>query len=113
VWVAASAVILFGPPGTGKTTFAKATAGRLGWPFVEVFPSQLVGTDAHGRAGALRDLFDPLLYLDRVVVFIDEVEEIASSRRCGRRSPPRWHASSKRTSSASRGSKATRRALRA
>ena len=79
--VAASAVILFGPPGTGKTTFAKATAGRLGWPFVEVFPSQLVGTDAHGRAGALRELFEQLLYLDRVVVFIDEVEEIASSRQ--------------------------------
>ena len=56
-------------------------AGRLGWPFVEVFPSQLVGTDAHGRAGALRELFDQLLYLDSVVVFIDEVEEIASSRQ--------------------------------
>lgn len=35
------AVILFGPPGTGKTTFAKAVAGRLGWPFVELFPSRL------------------------------------------------------------------------
>ena len=31
-------VVLFGPPGTGKTTFAKAVASRLGWPFVEVFP---------------------------------------------------------------------------
>ena len=79
--VPASAVILFGPPGTGKTTFAKAVAGRLGWPFVEVFPSQLSGDDAHGRAGALRELFDRLLYLDSVVVFIDEVEEIASSRQ--------------------------------
>jgi ATP-dependent 26S proteasome regulatory subunit/ribosomal protein S18 acetylase RimI-like enzyme len=78
---AASAVILFGPPGTGKTTFAKAIAGRLGWPFVEIFPSQLAGSDAHGRAGALRDLFDRLLYLDSVVVFIDEVEEIASNRQ--------------------------------
>lgn len=79
--VPASAVILFGPPGTGKTTFAKAVAGRLGWPFVEVFPSQLSGVDAHGRAGALRQLFDRLLYLDNVVVFIDEVEDIASARQ--------------------------------
>jgi transitional endoplasmic reticulum ATPase len=77
----ASAVMLFGPPGTGKTTFAKAIAGRLGWPFVEIFPSRLDGDDAHGRAGALRELVEQLLYLDAVVVFIDEVEEIASSRR--------------------------------
>ncbi|MEB0222569.1 ATP-binding protein, partial [Pseudomonas sp. AB12(2023)] len=37
------AVVLFGPPGTGKTTFAKAIASRLEWPFVEVFPSRLAG----------------------------------------------------------------------
>ncbi len=79
--VAASAVILFGPPGTGKTTFAKAIAGRLGWAFTEVFPSQLAGTDAHGRASALRELFAQIQYLDRIIVFIDEVEEIASHRQ--------------------------------
>lgn len=78
---AAAAVILFGPPGTGKTTFAKAIAGRLGWPFVEIFTSQLAGNDAHGRAGALREVFDRLLELESVVVFIDEVEEIASHRQ--------------------------------
>lgn len=79
--VPASAIILFGPPGTGKTTFAKAIAGRLGWPFVEIFPSQLGGEDAHGRAGALRDLFERLALLDNCVAFIDEVEEIASNRQ--------------------------------
>jgi len=35
------AIFLFGPPGTGKTTFAKAVASRLAWPLVEVFPSRL------------------------------------------------------------------------
>ena len=79
--VPASAIILFGPPGTGKTTFAKAIAGRLDWPFVEIFASQLGGEDAHGRAGALRELFERLAYLDNCVAFIDEVEEIASNRQ--------------------------------
>ena len=73
------AVILFGPPGTGKTSFAKAVAGRLGWPFVEVFPSRLAAPDV-AMATALREAFVNLMELEAAVVFIDEVEEIAGSR---------------------------------
>lgn len=73
------AIVLFGPPGTGKTTFAKAVSSRLSWPFVEVFPARLAG-DPRGLAGALRDTFTRIAELDNVVVFIDEVEEIASHR---------------------------------
>jgi transitional endoplasmic reticulum ATPase len=73
------AVVLFGPPGTGKTTFAKAIASRLEWPFVEVFPSRLAG-DPKGLAGALRDTFLKISELEHAVVFIDEVEEIAAQR---------------------------------
>lgn len=73
------AVVLFGPPGTGKTTFAKAIASRLEWPFVEVFPSRLAA-DPHGLAGALRQTFSEISELEHAVVFIDEVEEIASHR---------------------------------
>jgi transitional endoplasmic reticulum ATPase len=73
------AVVLFGPPGTGKTTFAKAVASRLGWPFVEVFPSRLASAGG-GLALALRGTFNDIDQLEHAVVFIDEVEEIAGQR---------------------------------
>jgi len=74
------AVVLFGPPGTGKTTFVKAVASRLGWPFVEVFPSRLAAGGQSGVALALRETFTKIADLEHVVVFIDEVEEIAAVR---------------------------------
>jgi AAA+ superfamily predicted ATPase len=79
------AIVLFGPPGTGKTTFAKGIASRLGWPFVELEPSRLGGQGAEREAEQLADVFDALLELPAVVVFIDEVEDIASMRQQDRR----------------------------
>lgn len=75
-----SAMLLFGPPGTGKTSFAKAVAGRLGFPFVELLPSKLGAQGAAMMADELHRAFDELLGLEHVVVFIDEVDDIASSR---------------------------------
>ncbi len=72
-------VVLFGPPGTGKTTFAKAIASRLSWPFVELHPSTMA-SEPGGLAAALRASFEQVTELKHAVVFIDEVEEIASKR---------------------------------
>jgi transitional endoplasmic reticulum ATPase len=77
-----SAIVLFGPPGTGKTTFARAVASRLGWPFVELFPSRLATSEV-GLASGLNEVFGSLAELEHVLVFIDEVEEIAAARRPG------------------------------
>jgi transitional endoplasmic reticulum ATPase len=74
-------VILFGPPGTGKTTFVKGVASRLGWPFVELFPSRLAADSPAGLSGALREAFSLVEELEKVIVFIDEVEEIAGLRQ--------------------------------
>ena len=76
------AIVLFGPPGTGKTTFVRAIASRLGWPFVELFPARLASGEG-GLAAALGEAFDALNELDNVVAFIDEVEEVAAQREPG------------------------------
>ncbi|MEQ4606039.1 ATP-binding protein [Streptomyces cavourensis] len=66
------------PPGTGKSTSAQAVASRLGWPFVELFPSRLALED--GLANRLGRRFEEIAQLDHVLVFIDEVEEVAGAR---------------------------------
>ncbi len=64
---APKAIILFGPPGTGKTTFAKAIASQLGLPFVELFPSQLASAGVGGQAAALRTFFKRVIEADEPI----------------------------------------------
>jgi SpoVK/Ycf46/Vps4 family AAA+-type ATPase len=82
------AVVLFGPPGTGKTTFAKGIASRLEWPFVEIHPPELAGEGPERQAKLLAGAFDRILELPSAVVFVDEVEDIASIRTEDRKVTP-------------------------
>lgn len=73
-------IIFFGPPGTGKTHFARAIAARLQWWYIEVSPSDLLA-DGEDRMGHnLKRLFEETRDLEETVIFIDEFEEIAAKR---------------------------------
>lgn len=81
---APQSVVLFGPPGTGKTTFAKGVASRLAWPFLPVEVAQLVGGEGSDPS-LLGDTFDRILEAPAAVAFFDEVEDLAADRQADRR----------------------------
>jgi ribosomal protein S18 acetylase RimI-like enzyme len=83
-----TAILLFGPPGTGKTTFAKGLASRLDWAFVEIAPGELAAEGPDRQAQRLAQIFDRVLTLPSAVVFVDEVEDIASVRHTDRKVRP-------------------------
>lgn len=69
------AILLFGPPGTGKTALARGIACGLGWAFVEVDLSTVALI-----ANQLRSLFERLFQLEEAVVFFDEFEHLGLKR---------------------------------
>jgi ATP-dependent 26S proteasome regulatory subunit len=83
------AIVLFGPPGTGKTTFAKGIASRLEWPFVEIEAAEIAGEGPDREAKLLAESFGRARSdLATAVVFVDEVEDLAAARSEQRKVSP-------------------------
>lgn len=76
----ARSAILFGPPGTSKTTYAVAISRYLGWTQIPVDPSHLLRGGLDNIHVEIAKLFRMLAYAERVVVFFDEIDELVRDR---------------------------------
>jgi len=74
-------MLLFGPPGTGKTMVARAVAGELETPFFAIKPSDIL-SQYYGQSEAkLAELFETVRNCTQgAVVFVDEIDAIGASR---------------------------------
>ena len=75
-----SGVLLHGPPGTGKTMLAKAVANETNATFIKMAGSELVQKFIGEGARLVRDLFELASEHEPAIIFIDEVDAVASTR---------------------------------
>ena len=73
-------VLLHGPPGTGKTLLAKAVAQSTNSTFIEIVGSELVQKFIGEGAKLVKDIFKLARERAPSIIFIDEIDAIASKR---------------------------------
>ncbi|SDK78238.1 proteasome-activating nucleotidase Pan2 [Natronorubrum texcoconense] len=75
-----SGVLLYGPPGTGKTMLAKAVANETDATFIKMAGSELVRKFIGEGSRLVRDLFEMAREREPAIIFIDEIDAIATTR---------------------------------
>jgi transitional endoplasmic reticulum ATPase len=78
---AGGGVMLYGPPGCGKTMLARATAGECGLPFINVRIEDVLDPHLGISEQNLHEAFELARMSTPCVLFIDELDALAYARR--------------------------------
>ncbi|OMP01695.1 hypothetical protein COLO4_11662 [Corchorus olitorius] len=73
-------ILLHGPPGCGKTKLAHAIANETGVPFYQISATEVVSGVSGASEENIRELFSKAYRTAPSIVFIDEIDAIASKR---------------------------------
>lgn len=73
-------ILLYGPPGCGKTYIANKLAEELGHRFKHVTPSEIASPYVHQSVLKIRDMFDTAREEAPAILFIDEFEALVPER---------------------------------
>jgi transitional endoplasmic reticulum ATPase len=73
-------MLLYGPPGCGKTFIAQKFAEEINYNYVELKPSDLASIYVHGTQEKIAKLFNDAKEKAPTIIFIDEVDAILPNR---------------------------------
>ncbi|WP_407931608.1 AAA family ATPase, partial [Ignavibacterium album] len=73
-------MILYGPPGCGKTFFAKQFAEEVGYNFILATPSTLKSRFVNATQENIAKMFDEAAKNAPTIIFIDEINELLPNR---------------------------------
>lgn len=77
-------MLLYGPPGCGKTFIAEKFAEEAQLPFFQVKPSDLASTYIHGTQEKIGQLFNKAKEQAPAIIFIDELDAVVPARTANR-----------------------------
>lgn len=73
-------ILLYGPPGCGKTFITRKVAEEIGYTFKEIKPSDLASIYIHGTQEKIKNLFEEAKTQAPCIIFLDELEGLVPIR---------------------------------